>query len=380
MHVCFVLDENLYRPAGVQYYILGIADKLIDDGHQVTVIHTANSSVDNHTINPAIKIHDIAKGFDIPIFSPNGGVSVIPGIASKKAVDQILESNVFDVMHFNYPYSPLVSGTILHRLKKQELITGRHAKKVATFHVYVEEYKIKILMNKVLAFLNKQNVKMIDNFINTGVPTEFYGKKYLNRDSSYIPIGIENDEKSLIKTTGNYEVLFLGRLQKRKGILEFLNMLALVKKSLLKNITITVAGDGPERKKAEYKAKRLGLNIDFVGTVHSEKDELYARADIAIFPTRYGETFGIVLLEAMNNHAVVIGYANAGYKSTMKELSHEYLVESENQEQLADLLSKLLSLNRKELESHQKKQKTFIKKNYDIDKIYALLHKIYFSK
>ena len=380
MKICFVLDENLYRPAGVQYYILGLADRLVADGHQVTVLHSANRAVEEHPINPGIRVHEIAKGFDVPYFSPNGGVSVFPGIASGKKLNAILDNNKFDVFHFNYPFSPFVSGAVLQKLKKLEPGTSNPSKKVGTFHVYVEESKLKIFANKMLGYLNRPHTNLIDNFINTGQPTEHYGRKYVSRESNYVPIGLQNNTKQQPDKSGSIKILFLGRLQKRKGILDFLDTLKILKdRGLLNNARITVAGDGPVRDKAEQKAGQYGLQVDFLGTVHKQKNKLYRQADIAVFPTKYGETFGIVLLEAMNNHAVATGFANAGYRSTMGELGKDYLVESGDTIALADLLEKLLRMDRETLRRHKVRQKEFFNRHFDIENTYQSILDVYRS-
>lgn len=381
MHICFVLDENLYRPAGVQVYILGIADQLLADGHKVTILHSENKSVHSYEIDPRITVYDIAKGFEIPFFSPNGGVSVFPGIASTKKIRSILSENEFDVFHFNYPFSPLISSKLVKEINRHEQRTKKSSKKVASFHVYVEESKIKIIFNKILGLLVRKSVRSIDTFINTGTPTHHYGRKYLGRDSVYIPIGIETETEHMpTKQKNTIDILFLGRLQTRKGVLEYIEALNKVQpKHLLDNVRISVAGDGPERAQAEEKAKEYNLDISFLGTVIKGKKELLQQTDIAIFPTKYGETFGIVLLEAMNNHAITIGYANEGYKSTMKHLASDYLVQSENTDELAELLSQLLQKDRAELIEIQQLHKAFCDEHYNATDQYKKLLNLYTS-
>ncbi|MEX0932069.1 MAG: glycosyltransferase family 4 protein [Candidatus Saccharimonadales bacterium] len=380
--VCFVLDENIYRLAGVQVYIIGLAEKLIADGHDVTILHTQNRSVPVYKLNPKIRVLDIAHGFEIPLFTPNGGVSVLPGIVSRRKIRAILAEHAFDVYHFNYPFSPLLSGKIIKEATRQEEQSKTKSKKFATFHVYAEESKFRILLNRALAYLVRKAVRQIDTFINTGKPTEMYGHKYLRVDSIHIPIGVEDDTSYVPSNNKKtVDVLFFGRLEKRKGVQEFIEALRLVMAAgLLKNVRITVAGNGPERNKAEQLAKKYGLDIRFLGTVAVEgKDDLFRQSDIVVFPTKYGEGFGIVLLEAMRHYAVAIGYANAGYQSTMKELAPKFLVKSGDVDQLAALLGSLLKKNRQELVELQILQKKFCDEHYDAIKLYKKLIQLYFS-
>lgn len=375
MKICFVIDEDIYRPAGVQYYILDIAENLITKGHSVTVLCSENAFVKEHEINPKIDVKFIAKGMDVSFFKANGGVSVFPGFANRKQIREILNKNKFDVFHFNYPFSPFISARVISEIAKHP--TAQSANRVATFHVYVEEQPFLRFANKILAMLQKKAIKNIKHFISTGDATDFYGEKYLGVESIRIPIGIKSVKNFKKNNNKKRTILFLGRLQPRKGVIEFITALSRIPKKILKDTKIIIAGDGPQREEAESLARQHNLEIDFKGAVHEEKHALYKEADIAVFPTLYGETFGIVLLEAMNYKCITLGYSNMGYKGTLAGLAEKSLVEPGDIETLSKNIAETLRMPDKQLQRLQQEYKSFFEKHYNMKVVIKKLIDLY---
>ncbi|NJR52012.1 MAG: glycosyltransferase [Leptolyngbyaceae cyanobacterium CSU_1_3] len=112
---------------------------------------------------------------------------------------------------------------------------------------------------------------------------------------------------------GEIQILFLGRLEARKGIELFLKALKLV---LPKNsyVSVWIAGkdvEGWQEKSETLLGRNIQAQVQFLGTVTEERRELlYANCDFLVFPSRY-ESFGLVALEAMVHGKPVIG-ARAG--------------------------------------------------------------------
>jgi phosphatidylinositol alpha-mannosyltransferase len=90
-------------------------------------------------------------------------------------------------------------------------------------------------------------------------------------------------------------------------------------KKKYQNLRLIVAGDGPERENCENFVKENNLrDVVFLGTVVKELPLLYATCDIFCAPSIFGESFGLVILEAMASGKPVVGFANQGYKELMK--------------------------------------------------------------
>src|SRR3989344_5400643 len=109
-------------------------------------------------------------------------------------------------------------------------------------------------------------------------------------------------------------ILFIGRLEKRKGTKYLLKSFAQLQKKY-PDIELVIAGDGPERQMLEdYATKHDIKHIKFLGFIDvSKKLELLASSTVFCSPALFGESFGIVLLEAIAMGTPVVAGNNPGY-------------------------------------------------------------------
>ncbi|MBI4217269.1 MAG: glycosyltransferase family 4 protein, partial [Parcubacteria group bacterium] len=109
-------------------------------------------------------------------------------------------------------------------------------------------------------------------------------------------------------------ILFVGRLEERKGLLFLLRAFLELQKKHPK-IRLLVLGEGKERETCERFVRRYAVkNVQFLGKKTDEElAKIYRQADIFCSPALYGESFGIVLLEAMASGVPVVAFANRGY-------------------------------------------------------------------
>jgi phosphatidylinositol alpha-mannosyltransferase len=118
-------------------------------------------------------------------------------------------------------------------------------------------------------------------------------------------------------------IVFMGRLVKRKGCRYLLDAIESLDISLRSRTRILIAGRGPLLGELQSQTKKAGLEdiVSFLGFVEDEdKPDLLASADIAAFPSTGGESFGIMLLEAMaSGSGVVIGGDNDGYRYVLND-------------------------------------------------------------
>jgi len=95
-------------------------------------------------------------------------------------------------------------------------------------------------------------------------------------------------------------VLFAGKLQPKKCARHILEAVALVRKDLLENMHLLVVGDGPLRSELEGLVGAHGLPVTFAGFLNQgEIPSAYAIADVLVLPSDFGETWGLVVNEAM---------------------------------------------------------------------------------
>jgi glycosyltransferase involved in cell wall biosynthesis len=108
-------------------------------------------------------------------------------------------------------------------------------------------------------------------------------------------------------------ILFVGRLTKLKGVDHLIRAIPKAAPSLNQRLTLTVAGDGPERSNLEGLAKRLGVNALFAGWLDSEQKQRAMReADLLAVPSLWPEPFGLVGIEAGRVGLPAVGFAVGG--------------------------------------------------------------------
>ncbi len=108
-------------------------------------------------------------------------------------------------------------------------------------------------------------------------------------------------------------ILFVGRLIDVKGISHLLGAIPIASEKLGRPLTLTIAGDGPQRSLAEDLARRLGLAVEFAGWVDSEqRSHLMRQSDLVAVPSLWPEPFGLVGIEAGCYGVPAVGFAVGG--------------------------------------------------------------------
>jgi len=108
-------------------------------------------------------------------------------------------------------------------------------------------------------------------------------------------------------------ILFVGRLTDIKGVHYLIRAIPGAAARLGRPLTLTVAGDGPERRKLEDLAHRLGVAAKFMGWVHTpQKLELMRQAELLAVPSLWPEPFGLVGIEAGSLGLPAVAYAVGG--------------------------------------------------------------------
>jgi phosphatidylinositol alpha-mannosyltransferase len=129
-------------------------------------------------------------------------------------------------------------------------------------------------------------------------------------------------------------VLFVGRLDPRKGIDRLIRAMALVRRR--SPARLVIVGDGPERSRLAAVAAATDVPVTIVGRVSDEAlPAYYQAADVVCSPALGGESFGIVLLEAMAAARAVVATRIEGYAELVADAGCARLVEVDDVEALA---------------------------------------------
>jgi glycosyltransferase involved in cell wall biosynthesis len=109
----------------------------------------------------------------------------------------------------------------------------------------------------------------------------------------------QTSEQSPVRTAPNGRLLFIGRLTKLKGVSHLLRAIPIAAGKLGRSLTLTIAGDGPERESLQALARELGVTANFIGWIQGNKTtDLMQDSDLLAVPSLWPEPFGLVGIEA----------------------------------------------------------------------------------
>jgi phosphatidylinositol alpha-mannosyltransferase len=342
LKVALVLDDGLDKPDGVQQYVLSVGRWLSAQGHEVHYLvgQTARTDVTNtHSLSRNIRV------------SSNGNRLTIPLPTSRKKLGKLLEDEQFDVLHVQTPYSPFMGGRLI-------ALAGPRTAVVGTFHILPNSPLISI-GNWLLGVWCRRTLKRFDAMLSVSSSAAQFALKTFRVRSEISPNVIDYDRFVSARPLPQYDdgvltILFLGRLVPRKGCQVLLKALAILKdRTDLPKFRLVICGHGPLESQLRRDRQKYGLEdvVEFAGFVdEASKTGYYASADIAVFPSSGGESFGIVLIEAMaGGHAVVLAGNNPGYGSVMAP-QPELLFDPRDAAVLADRIAEYLLNSKQRLE------------------------------
>ncbi|MDK4249518.1 glycosyltransferase family 4 protein [Corynebacterium pseudodiphtheriticum] len=280
MRIGIVCPYSFDEPGGVQAHIYDLATILITRGHTVRVLGPAAEETD-------VPDFVVKGGGSFPI-RYNGSVARLSfGLHVRRTVKRFLREGQFDVLHIHEPNSPSYSMAVL-RMAEGPI--------VATYHASAES---SLLLN-----IFKPILRPVLDKVRAGIAVSEMARRWqveqLGGDPVLIPNGVDTSVYAqhrvpLEEKTAPVEIVFLGRLdESRKGLDVLLEALH----QLDRDVRVTIMGGG---------RKREVPGIDFVGRVSdAEKAAILGRADIYVAPNLGGESFGIVLVEAMAAGCAVV--------------------------------------------------------------------------
>ncbi len=335
MKIGFVLDDRLDKPDGVQQYVALLGSWLSSKGHEVHYL-VGDSPTAKQT-----HVHNLSKTVNVRF---NKNRMAIPLPASKKAIKELLRKEDFDVLHVQMPYSPLLSGRVITAAPIRTAV-------ICTFHILPHGVLSKT-GTKALSTLLYKNKKRFDGILSVSSAARVFAKTHFGVSSSVLPnvVELSRFSKGVPRTELSYtkNIVFLGRFVERKGAHHLLNAYSLLLDSLVntKVPRLLLCGDGPDKamlQRLAEKIKHRGGDIVFTGFLKEEDKAGYlASADVAVFPSTGGESFGIVLIEAMAAGAkVVLGGDNDGYKTVLGDQPFS-LVHPQDTVAFADRLHSML--------------------------------------
>jgi phosphatidylinositol alpha-mannosyltransferase len=352
LKIAFVYDDSLDGDEGVTRAIKTLGAWLMKRGHKVSYF-VGETKIKDYGGAP---VYSLSKNVGV-IF--NGNRLSIPLPASVRKIKAALRTEQPDVLHVQMPHSPLMA---------QIVVNHSDSAVVGSFHIYPANF-IARSGSRLLKLLYLNGLRKFDEVVSVSPAAAQFAKSYYGLDSTIIPnsVDLKGYRNSIKNKPGR--VVFLGRLVERKGCKQLIEAFAAVSELVPKS-ELLIAGDGPQRTELEELVHKKGLNnkIKFLGFVsEAEKIKLLASAQVACFPSLYGESFGIVLIEAMAAGAgMVLAGNNPGYTTVLGN-KPELLIDPKNTEAFTGRLVELMTNKTQAAKLHSWLREEVRK--YDIEKI-----------
>ena len=306
----FVFDDTLDALDGVQQHIITIGTELARRGHDVHYL------VGETHHSPVPQTVSLARNVMV---SFNGNRMRIPLPVRKREIRAALAHNNYDILHIQAPYSPLFGGRVLECAPQSPGV-------VATSHIAPIDRRARS-GGRARGLGHAPSHRRVDEVIAVSQVAAQYAQFTSHTHGTIIanPVNVEKFATAAHRATrdaAHPHIVFLGRLVPRKGAQLLLDALDYGERHgmfPMPGLHVTIAGDGPLMDDCVQRAARLRTPVQFVGTVDEGKADLLASADVAVFPAIGGETFGIVLPEAIASGAgVTLAGDNPGYRWTMR--------------------------------------------------------------
>jgi len=315
-------------PGGVQIHIKELTEWLIAKGHKVSVL--APVTDEGESTEPWV----ISAGRPIAI-PYNGAVAkVIFGPLASSRVKQWIGSGDFDLLHLHEPAIPSLS-----------LLAGWAADGplVATFHAAGNSQKV---ANAIGTMLDPLIERITAKIAVSEIARETLKDRF-NTEAVVIPNGIDTSkfedigfraEWALPNTIG-----FIGRFDEpRKGLAVLLAAIPKIVREV-PNLRVLVAGPGNAPDFEKLVPVELRERITFLGRISElEKAQFFKSISLYIAPNTGGESFGIILAEAMASKAPIVASDLPAFIKLLDGGESGALFASENAEDLAKTVSRLL--------------------------------------
>jgi phosphatidylinositol alpha-mannosyltransferase len=338
MKIALISPYDFAHPSGVVNHISALANNMAKMGHEIRIIAPVSKPVSTFGDG----FIPIGRPWPIPSSGSVARITLSPWLP--RQVRGIFDRENFDIVHLHEPLCPMLCTTVL-RLSRTV--------NVGTFHA-VGSRGYSLLKPLTAVFLKKWFTKL-DGKIAVSKPAKEFASKHFHGDYTLIPNGVDLehfsphvspiDEFSDSKTN----ILFVGRLEKRKGLDYLLDAYVRVKEEVPNSRLIIV--DPGTRWSKKYEKQCNMKDVHFIGRVsYDDLPRYYKTADLVCSPATGRESFGIILLEAMAMGKPIVASNIEGYASVVIHGGQGLLVPPRDE---ASLAKGIISLVRDETLRHE---------------------------
>ncbi|MDP9071814.1 MAG: glycosyltransferase family 4 protein [Actinomycetota bacterium] len=319
MRIGLVCPYSLTHPGGVQGQVLAQARALRALGHHARVLAPCDGAPPDGGVT--------ALGNSVPL-AANGSVAPLaPDPACALRTIRALRDEDFDVVHLHEPLCP---GPTLTSL----IFSDRPL--IGTFHRAGRSAAYAVLRPAVARLARRLDRRCTVSEDARDTAARALGGEY---EVLFNGIDVERFAKATPWPTAGPTVFFIGRHEPRKG----LDVLIRAMSRLPGETRLWVAGEGPQTAELRARAKD-DPRVEWLGRIgDGEAASRMRGADVLCAPSLHGESFGVVLLEAMAAETPIVASDLPGYRNVALPGRHGVLVAPGDPEALAAALRRVLT-------------------------------------
>jgi len=309
---------SLTVPGGVQGQVMGLARTLRQRGHEVRVLGPCDGAPPETFVTPL--------GDSLPTPANGSMAPIAPDPSAALRTIRALRDEEFDLLHLHEPLSPGPNLTALTMLT---------APIVATFHAAGDSASYRYLNSAARSFASR-----IDRRVAVSPDARELAERYLGGEyrliPNAVPLGTYGAGESVERRR---TIFFCGRHEPRKGLDVLLRSVG----ALPSDVRILVASDGPQTD--ELKAShRDDARVEWLGRItEAEKARHLRESAVFVAPSLGGESFGVVLIEAMAAGCPVIASDIDGYRNVATDGKDALLVPPGDDVALGQAILRVLS-------------------------------------
>ncbi len=337
MKIAMVSPYDFSWPGGVNAHVSQLSAELRRRGHEVTVI--APGTIADPPDQCGAPDNFIAMGRTVPLSAGGSTARVTLSWWLWPRVRQLIARERFDLVHVHEPLAPLLPLMFLQH---------SNAVNVGTFHAFSDGQQLYRWSRYALRGWHR---RLHGRIAVSEAARTFVAPHFPQRHYRVIPNGIDfqrfADASPLPELRNDRKnVLFVGRKDERKGLRYLLEAFALLLESR-RDLRLVVVGPGEPDRDCESSINAI-IRVDrdlvrLVGPVSGEDlPRYYASADVFCSPATGGESFGIVLLEAMAAGAPVVASDIAGYRDVVNHERNGLLVPPRDPADIAAAIAKVI--------------------------------------
>lgn len=324
LRVGLLCPYSLTIPGGVQGQVMGLARALRRMGHEVRVLGPCDGAPPDSFVTPV--------GESLPTVANGSIAPLAPDLSAALRTIRVLRDEGFDVLHLHEPLTPGPNLTAL---------VMRTAPIVGTFHAAGDSLSYKYLSGPLKGFASA-----IDARIAVSKDAIALAQGYLGGEYEVLPNAVDIDQFRApdlagvdTPQSGDKSIFFCGRHEPRKG----LEILLRAHDLLSDDVHLLIASDGPETERLQLEFPESDRRRWLGRISELEKIDVLRSSTVFCAPSLGGESFGVVLIEAMAARTPVVASALDGYMNVATHGVDAFLVEPGDVESLRAGLEKVLS-------------------------------------